>query len=107
MTPRQAKQSRARSRKQRDEIRDISEVKMQNGRQRQKLLVRERLEKERAKFDVNASRPYRIVNTTFLSLKVRPFKKDFMQSFMVLLDKPLRKNEVEKRMEGAFGDLEC
>ena len=76
-----------------------------NNRKKRAAQLRMRLEKQRMEFEGNSSRAYRIVNTTFLSLSIRPFKPDFMKSFMVLLDMPLRKSEVERRMEQAFGDL--
>ena len=76
-----------------------------NNRKKRLAKMRMRLEGQRTEFDVNSTRAFKIVNTTFLSLSIRPFKADFMKSFMVLLDKPLRKSEVMKRMERAFGDL--
>jgi hypothetical protein len=78
-----------------------------NNREKRLATLNRKFEAQRNEFDVNSSRPYRIVNTTFLSLSIHPFKHDFMQSFMVLLNKPLRKSEVTARMERAFGDLEC
>lgn len=76
-----------------------------NNRKKRLTEIHMKLQRQRTEFDVNSARAYKIVNTTFLSLSIRPFKADFMKSFMVLLDKPLRKSEVMKRMERAFGDL--
>lgn len=50
---------------------------------------------------------YRVVDTTWLSLRIRPFKLGMVHSFMVLLNSPLHKDEVKERMARAFGDLEC
>jgi len=69
--------------------------------------IKHKLKTERVIFEHNASRAYKIVNTSWLSLSILPFKADMIQSFMILLDKPILKSELESRLELAFGDLKC
>jgi len=81
--------------------------KIKNERKTRNLKERQRLERQRIEFDVNASRAYKIVNTSWLSLSILPFKANMIQSFMILLNKPILKSELERRLELAFGDLKC
>ena len=81
--------------------------KRKNNREKTRLKLRMKLEGQRTEFDVNASRPYKIVNTTFLSLSIRPFKANMIQSAMILLDEPMSKREFQRRLDIAFGVLKC
>lgn len=83
-----------------------SPCKTKTERKNRNLRKRQRLERQRAKFDHNASSPFRFVNTTFLDVAhIRSYNPKMIRSFMVMLDTPLRRDEVEKRLDIAFGDL--
>jgi len=74
-----------------------------NNREKIRQKLRVKLEGQRTEFDVNTSRPYKIVNTTFLSLDIHPFKAGMIQSAMILLDKPMSKSEFQRRLDIVFG----
>jgi len=68
--------------------------------------VRLQMEIERAKFDMKTSnRPYRIIDTTWLTLRIRRFGDNKIRSFTVILDIALTRAELNERMDRAFGDL--
>jgi len=78
-----------------------------NNREKRLAALNRKLEGQRNEFDVNASRPYRVVNTTFLSLSIHGFKPDMIQSAMIMLNEPMSKNEFQRRLDIAFGVLKC
>jgi len=82
-----------------------SPSKTKNERKNRNLKERQKLERQRIEFEHNTSRAYKVVNTSWLSLSILPFKADMIQSFMILLDQPILKSELESRLELAFGDL--
>jgi len=84
-----------------------SPCKTKNERKKRNLKERQRLERQRIEFEHNTSRGYKVVNTSWLSLSILPFKADMIRSFMILLNKPILKGELQRRLELAFGDLEC
>ena len=78
-----------------------------NNRKKRLQKLHMKLEEQRKEYVVNASRAYRIVNTTFLSLSILPFNPDMIQSAMIMLNEPISKIEFQRRLDIAFGDLKC
>ena len=64
-----------------------------------------KMKRERAKQEHNSSRPYHFMNTSFLDLQIHGIPKGFVKSFMVVLDTPLPKEQVEGWLEEAFNML--
>ena len=81
--------------------------KTKNDRETRNLKRQQRLERQRIEFELNASRAYKVINTSWLNLSILPFKADMIQSFMILLEKPILQSDLERRLELAFGDLKC